>query len=71
MSIYKPDVIGSPTGDILHENIGTVIFLAPKAAPPLSATYRAFTVEAGAQVAYDKYQDRFHIPTILLSVSGC
>lgn len=71
MASYLSDVIGSPSGNSLTENLGTIVCLAPKAANPLNnVTNRNSTIGGAPRDAFEKYNIRFHIPSIILTISG-
>jgi len=70
MATFSPDVIGSPSGSNLRQNLGSIVCMAPKAANPLGVSRHDNTVTTNAAGIYTRYANEFHVWPVLTTGSG-
>ena len=65
MSVFFPDILGSPSGSQVIQNLRNIVCLAPQAANQLSVTRNDIAyVGPGATGVYNRWVHKYHIPYV-------
>ncbi len=60
MAIFCPDIIGSPSGSVLQQNIRSIVCQAPLAGNPLGVVRRDTTITSNPTGVFSHYAKHFH-----------